>query len=405
MIEIMSPAGSWEALQAALKADADSIYFGVDSLHMRARAAKRFTKEDLPEIVKRCRENKVKTYLTVNIVLYDNEIEEMHTLVDAAKEAGVTAIIASDIAAIRYANEKGMEVHISTQCNVSNTEAVKFYAKYADVIVLARELTLEQIKKIIDTIDKENIFGPSGKKIRIELFAHGALCVSISGKCYMSLAQYNHSANRGDCLQACRRKYQVKDEETGDELAIDNHHIMSPKDLCTITFLDQLLDAGVQVLKLEGRGRPAEYVYTVTKAYKEAARSWQEGTFTKEKASTWKKELEKVFNRGFWEGGYYLGKKLGEWSGTYGSKATEEKVQVGKVTNYYSQKQVVEVKVEAQEIKDGDKILITGPTTGVVYGEVTSLRVEEKIVTFSFKEKVRANDAVYLLKPKPLKNA
>ncbi len=402
MIEIMSPAGSWEALQAALQAGADSVYFGVDSLHMRARAAKRFTVDDLPKIVETC--GKVKTYLTVNIVLYDSEIEEMHTLIDAAKEANVTAIIASDIAAIRYAHEKGMEVHISTQCNVSNTEAVKFYAQYADVIVLARELSLEQIKKIITSIEKENICGPSGKKVRIELFAHGALCVSISGKCYMSLAQYNHSANRGDCLQACRRTYKVKDEETGDELSIDNKYVMSPKDLCTITFLDQLLDAGVEVLKLEGRGRPAEYVYTITKAYKEAATSWQEGTFTKEKAASWKKELEKVFNRGFWEGGYYLGKKLGEWSGTYGSKATEEKVQVGKVSNYYTQKQVVEIKLESHGIKEGDKILITGPTTGVLYGEATSLRIEDNIVTFPF-EKVRENDAVYVLKPKPLKNA
>lgn len=406
-VEIMAPAGSWESLRAAIKAGADSVYFGVGKLNMRARAAHNFQMEDLKELVNVCKENNVKSYLTVNIVYYDSEIEEMKQVLDEAKSSGITAVICADLAAIQYASSIGLEIHISTQANVSNIEAVKFYSKFADVIVLARELNIEQIKSIHESIVKENIKGPKGNLVEIELFAHGALCVSVSGKCYMSLAQYNHSANRGDCLQTCRRKYRVIDEETGDELVVDNKYVMSPKDLCTIGFIDKLIEAGVRVLKLEGRGRSPEYVYTVTKCYKEATNAVSENKYTEEKISTWIKELETVFNRGFWHGGYYLGNKLGEWSGTYGSKATKKKRFIGQVVNYYDDIKVVSLKLETGSIKTNDDLIIIGPTTGVVKMKVKGMlnegaKVKEvkkgDLITFPVPEKVRKNDKIYVLK-------
>lgn len=331
----------------------------------------------------------------------------MRKIIDAAKKAKITAIIASDISAIEYANKKKMEVHISVQANVSNIEAVKFYSKYSDVIVLARELTLEQIKYIIDEIKKQKITGPSEKLIEIEIFAHGTLCVSISGKCYMSLAAYNSSANRGSCFQNCRRTYKVIDEETGDELVIGNKYVMSPKDLCTIGFLDKILDAGVSILKLEGRGRAPDYVATVTKCYKEAIISHKNKTYSKQKIKNWMKELKTVYNRGFWEGGYYLGKKLGDWSGTYGSKATKEKIQVGKVNNYYKKSKIAEIKIETREIKQRDELLITGSTTGVEKEKIKEIWLDNKkvksagkskIITIKFNKLLRKSDKVFVLK-------
>ena len=407
--EIMSPAGSFECLAAAIKAGANSVYFGVEHLNMRARAANNFKLSDLSKISKICKESNVKSYLTVNTILYDHDLLLMKKLIDAAKSSGVTAIIASDIAAISYAHSVGIEVHISTQLNVSNIEAVKFYSQYADVVVLARELSIQQIKKICDDIKTKNICGPSGKLIKIELFVHGALCVSISGKCYMSLATYNASANRGLCLQNCRRAYKVIDEETGVELRVDNKYIMSPKDLCTIGFIDKILEAGVSVLKIEGRGKKADYVYTVTKVYREAADSYLDGkstTYTKEKIEAWTKRLEEVYNRGFWHGGYYLGKKLGEWSAAAGSKATKKKIYIGRVKNYFAKQKVGEFIVEAEKIKVGDNIIITGPTTGLVEGKVGSILVENKpmaiagkrtVITIPIKEKIRKNDKLFVI--------
>jgi len=409
-IEIMSPAGSFESLNAAIKAGADSVYFGVEQLNMRARAANNFTLADLGEIVKICSEKNVKTYLTLNTIMYDHDIILMKKICDAAKKEGVSAVIASDISAISYANSIGLEVHISTQQNVSNMEAVRFYAKFADVIVLARELTLSQVKKICDDIKKENIKGPNGELVRIELFAHGALCVAVSGKCYMSLGTYNASANRGACLQNCRRSYKVTDNETGDELVIDNEYVMSPSDLCTIGFIDKLIEAGVKVFKLEGRGRSADYVYTVTKCYRDAADSVLEGNYTEEKIKGWTKKLESVYNRGFWHGGYYLGKKLGEWSGTYGSKATKEKVFVGIAKHYFPKTGIGEFHIQSEMIKTGDEILITGNTTGVIEGKVESMFVNDKpnieiakqgdVITFKVSERVRENDKLYVVKNK-----
>ncbi len=408
-IEIMSPAGSYEALAAAIKAGANSIYFGVEQLNMRARSANNFTVEDLKKIAQICRENNVKSYLALNTIMYDHDIAMMKTICDAAKQAGISAIIAADISAIAYANSIGLEVHISTQANVSNIEAIKFYAKFADVIVLARELTLQQIKKICDDIKQQNICGPKGELIKIELFAHGAMCVAISGKCYMSLATYNASANRGACLQNCRRSYKVIDNETGDELVIDNEYVMSPKDLCTIGFIDKLLDAGVNVLKIEGRGRAADYVYITTKAYREAADSYLAGNYSQEKAATWIKSLETVYNRGFWHGGYYLGKQLGEWAGAYGSKATKEKVFLGVARNYFNKSKVAHFFIESGSVNVGDEILITGPTTGVIQAKIESMIINEKPaevankgddVTIAVNEKVRVNDKLYLLKNK-----
>ena len=406
MIEIMSPAGSQECLSAAIKAGANSVYFGVDQLNMRSKAAKNFKLRDLKNIVKLCAKNNVKTYLTLNTILYDNDQETMKKICNEAKKAKITAIIASDVSAIKYAQSIGQTVHISTQTNVSNLEAVKFYSKYADVIVLARELTLNQIKNIITQIKKQNITGPSGKLIRIEVFAHGALCVSISGKCYMSLGVYNSSANRGKCLQNCRRKYRVIDDETGQELVLDNKYIMSPKDLCTIKFLDKILNAGVQVLKIEGRGRSPEYVYTVTKIYREAADAYLKKRFTKEKTKKWTKELEKVFNRGFWHGGYYLGKKLGEWSGKYGSQATTKKQYLGLTTNYFVKTKIGEFILQNDKLEIGDEILIIGPTTGVIQTKVTTIYKDEKPIkiakksdniTIPIPEKIRKRDKLYLV--------
>jgi putative protease len=405
-VEIMAPAGSWESMNAAIKAGANSVYFGVEKLNMRARAANNFKSSELKKITNLCKKNNVKSYLTLNIVLYDDEIKEMKSLCDKAKKAGVSAVIASDVSAIQYANSIGLEVHISTQANVSNLEAVKFYSKYADVIVLARELTIDKIKNIIDEIKKQNIKGPSGKLIRIELFVHGAMCVSISGKCYMSLALFNHSANRGDCSQPCRRKYNVKDD-VGNELEIDNQFVMSPKDMCTINFIDKLLDAGAKVLKIEGRGRSADYVYSVVKAYREAVDLYKIGKYTKEEQKRLLERLEAVFNRGFWHGGYYLGKKLGEWSGNAGSSTTKTKLFLGPVHNYYPKAKIFSVSIETNEINIGDELIITGPTTGVV--ELNALKLvfndkeiksagKGKLVTIPCKEKVRKNDKVYVLK-------
>ena len=404
-IEIMSPVGSYEALIAAIKAGADSVYFGVDRLNMRSRAANNFTLKDMKKITAICRKNKVKSYLTLNTILYDFDLELMKKLCREAKKTKITAIIANDISAIQYANSIGLNVHISTQSNVSNIEAVKFYSKYSDVIVLARELTLKQVEKIVNEIKKQKIKGPSGELVKIELFIHGALCVSIAGKCYMSLAQYGASANRGLCLQPCRRSYKVIDEETGDELKIENKYVMSPKDLCTIGFLDKLINAGTSVLKIEGRGKGPEYVYTTTKTYKEAVQSVLNGTYTKERIEEWNKELESVYNRGFWQGGYYLGKKLGEWSGAYGSKATKEKVFLGQISNYYSKNNVVSFVLESGKIKTDDVVLITGPTTGIIQFKVKSIHVNNKSVDFAKKgdeasvpvpSKVRKNDKLYL---------
>lgn len=406
-IEIMSPAGSFAALNTAIKAGANSVYFGIEQLNMRARAANNFKITDLPEIVRICKEKNVKTYLTVNTILYDHDISLMKKICDAAKEAGITAVIACDIAALQYAHSIGLEIHISTQQNVSNIEAVKFFAAFADVVVLARELTLNQIKKIVKQIKDENITGPKGELVQIEIFAHGALCVAISGKCYMSLATDNASANRGACAQNCRRAYRVIDEETGTELVIDNKYVMSPKDLCTIGFLDQILEAGVSVLKLEGRGRSADYVHTVTKCYREAADAVNNGTYTQEKVAEWIKELESVYNRGLWHGGYYLGKQLGEWSGEYGSHATKQNEQIGRATNFFKKTNIGEFILESGEIKIGDELLITGDTTGVMKLKLESLMVDEKkvetakkgdIITLPVIDRIRPNDKLFVVR-------
>lgn len=376
-IEVMSPAGNFESLVAAIQGGANAVYFGVGHLNMRANSNVNFTVDDLREIVRICNENKVRSYLTVNTVLYDNDLPAVKNLLQEAKSAGVSAIIASDQAALMNAFELGHEIHLSTQLNISNLESLKFYARWADVVVLARELTLEQVYEIYHGIERENITGPSGNRIKIEMFVHGALCMAISGKCYLSLHQENISANRGACLQICRRSYTVQETETGNELEVDNEYIMSPKDLCTINFLNKLIDAGVRVLKIEGRARSAEYVKTTTQCYCEAVESLCNNNYSEEKIDGWIKRLSTVFNRGFWDG-YYLGRKLGEWSHVYGSLATERKIYCGKITNYFSNLGVAEVAVEAHELFLNDKILIIGPTTGVVEGVVTEIRVDEK---------------------------
>ena len=409
-IELMAPAGSYEALRAAIQAGADSVYFGIEQLNMRARAANNFTLRDLKKIVNICQQHHVKAYLTLNTIIYDQDLTQMKKICTAAKKAGLTAVICTDIAALAYAHSIGLEVHLSTQANISNLEAVKFYAQFADVLVLARELTLPQIKSIITEIKKQKICGPSGNLVKIELFIHGALCVSIAGKCYMSLATYNYSANRGACLQNCRRAYRVIDDETGDELKIENKYVMSPKDLCTIGCIDQILAAGVKILKIEGRGRSPEYVYTTVKAYREAADSYIQGTYSLDKIKQWTKELEKVFNRGFWQGGYYLGKKLGEWSGSYGSQAIKKKIYVGRVQNYFTKPKIAEIHLEAAGIKIGDEILITGPTTGLIQTKVNSIFInikgkDKKVqkakkgarVTIPIPQKVRPNDKLFIL--------
>lgn len=403
----MSPAGSFSSLNTAIKAGANAVYFGIEQLNMRARAANNFKTADLPEIVRICKEKNVKTYLTVNTILYDHDLVMMKRICDAAKAAGVTAVIASDIAALQYAHSIALEVHISTQQNVSNIEAVKFFANFADVVVLARELTLSQIKKIHQEIKENNIKGPAGELIKIELFAHGALCVAISGKCHMSLATQNASANRGACTQNCRRSYRVIDEENGEELVLDNKYVMSPKDLCTIGFLDKILGAGVSVLKLEGRGRSADYVHTVTKCYREAADAVEAGTYTKEKIEKWTKELEGVYNRGFWHGGYYLGKQLGEWSGEYGSQATKKNDYVGRVTNYFRKNNIAEIILDSGDLNVADEVLITGDTTGVLKFSPTSIFANEQstkkagkgeTITTPVPERVRINDKVFVVR-------
>lgn len=403
--EIMAPVGSRESLQAALQAGADSIYFGIEKLNMRAHSASTFTIDDLREIAATCGERGVKTYLTVNTIIYDDDIKLMHQIIDAAKEAGISAVIASDVAVMTYCQKVGQEVHLSTQLNISNIEALKFYSQFADVVVLARELNMEQVAKIHEQAEQMNICGPSGKKIRIEMFCHGALCMAISGKCYLSLDNASRSANRGECMQLCRRSYIVTDKETGTELEIDNKYIMSPKDLKTVRFIDRMMKAGVRVFKIEGRARGAEYVYTVVKCYKEAIQSVLDGTFTEEKKDEWDERLATVFNRGFWDG-YYQGQRLGEWNKNYGSNATERKVYVGKGVKYFSKLGVAEFSCEACEFSVGDKMLITGPTTGVMYVTVEEIhddthavQTAQKGTRVSFKvpDKVRPSDKLFKL--------
>lgn len=399
----MAPVGSYESLYAALQGGADSVYFGVEGLNMRARSSANFTLEDLRNIVSICNEKGVRTYLTVNTVIYNNELQKMHAVIDCAREAGVTAVIASDLSAILYAHSVGVEVHISTQCNITNYEVVRFYAQYADVVVLAREVDLDQVMTIHRQIVENDLRGPKGRLIQIEMFSHGALCMAVSGKCYLSLHEKNASANRGACNQICRRAYTVKDRDNEIELDIENEYIMSPKDLCTIGFLNKMIDAGVRVFKIEGRARSAEYVRTVCECYSEAVQAYLDDTYTREKIEAWKEKLSTVFNRGFWDG-YYLGQRLGEWSEVYGSKATKKKVLLGKITNYFKNLGVGEFKLESGELAVGDEILITGTTTGVIQMKVPELRVDlqsvrkvEKGAVFSMPtpEKIRRGDKLY----------
>ncbi|MGI6757009.1 MAG: peptidase U32 family protein [Bacteroidaceae bacterium] len=406
--EIMSPAGSWESLAAAFQAGAGSIYFGVESLNMRSRSASRFTVDDLRQIAEDCERRGVKSYLTLNTVMYDEDIPLIREIVDAALEARISAVIASDIAVMAYCREVGMEVHISTQLNVSNFEALKFYAQFADVVVLARELNLEQVAEIYRRIREENICGPSGEQVRIEMFCHGALCMAISGKCYLSLNELGASANRGACMQVCRRGYIVKDRESDIELAVENQYIMSPKDLKTIRFMDRMIEAGVRVFKIEGRARGPEYVRTVTECYSEAIDAWLKGEFTDEKKDDWDRRLATVFNRGFWDG-YYMGKRLGEWNDRYGSQATETKVYVGKCTNWFSRLSVGEFLIEAAEINAGDKLMVTGNATGCITFALVDPRVDlESVeavpqgvaVSFRTPEKVRRGDKLYKIVPR-----
>ena len=402
--EIMAPVGSRESLAAAIQGGADSVYFGIENLNMRARSSNSFTVDDLREIAQICGAKGIKSYLTVNTIIYDNDLELMRTIVSAAKEAGISAIIAADVAVMSYARQIGQEVHLSTQLNISNVEALKFYAQFADVVVLARELNLDQVGEIYRHIKEDNICGPGGEPIRIEMFCHGALCMAVSGKCYLSLHEMNHSANRGACMQVCRRAYTVRDKETNVELEVDNQYIMSPKDLKTIHFMNKMIDAGVRVFKIEGRARGPEYVRTVVECYKQAIGACVEGSFTEEKITAWDERLKAVFNRGFWNG-YYLGQRLGEWSSNYGSEATERKVYVGKGIKYFSNIGVAEFQVEAAELSVGDKLLITGPTTGAVFATLDEARVDLKPVQtvqkgerFSMKlDKIRPSDKLYKL--------
>ena len=412
-IEIMAPAGSWESLAAAIHAGANSVYFGIEKLNMRSKSSSNFTTEDLKKIVHICHENNVNSYLTVNTILYDDDINLMHQIVDTAKEAGVTAIIASDVAAMMYASSVGVEVHLSVQTNITNVDALKFYAQFADVVVLARELNLKQVTEIHKAIVQQNIRGKNGKLIRIEMFCHGALCMAVSGKCYLSLHEKNLSANRGECNQICRRGYTVKDKDSEIELDIENEYIMSPKDLKTIGFLDEMLEAGVRVFKIEGRARGPEYVKTVVTCYSEAVDAALKNEFTEYKVDDWNERLSRVFNRGFWNG-YYLGQRLGEWSRNYGSEATERKIYVGKITNYFAKIGVAEVLLEAQNLQVGDKILITGETTGAYEDILEEIRYElqpvdkvEKGSLFSIKTKelVRRNDKLFkIVKAENLKS-
>ncbi|HNQ67034.1 MAG TPA: peptidase U32 family protein [Bacteroidales bacterium] len=405
-IDLMAPVGSYESLMAAIQAGANSVYFGIEKLNMRARSSNNFTFDDLKNIVNICNEAAVKTYLTVNTIIYDYELEKMRQVIDAAAESKVTAIIASDIAVMQYAFSKKVEIHASTQLNISNIEAVEFYSRFCDVIVTARELTLDQVADIVHLIKKRNITGPSGKLVQIEVFCHGALCMAVSGKCHLSLHEYYHSANRGSCLQNCRRPYILTDKETGAEIEVDNEYLMSPKDLCTIGFIDKIIDAGVSVLKIEGRARSGEYVKTVVECYNEAINSCLDGSYSREKINNWIARLSTVFNRGFWDG-YYLGQKLGEWSKVYGSRATQTKVYLGKVLNYYNKLGVAELRIDTgEDLSVGEEILFLGPTTGVVQQFVKELRKDliqvEKVeqgVLFSMttNELVRRGDKLYKL--------
>lgn len=401
--EIMAPVGSRESLAAAIQAGAGSVYFGIEKLNMRAHSASTFTISDLREIAETCNARGIKTYLTVNTIIYGEDIPLMREIVDAAKAAGISAVIASDVAVMTYCNSIGQEVHLSTQLNISNIEALKFYAQFADVVVLARELNLDQVAEIYRQIEEQHICGPSGEQIRIEMFCHGALCMAISGKCYLSLQNANRSANRGECVQICRRSYRVTDMETGNELEIDNKYIMSPKDLKTVRFIDRMMKSGVRVFKIEGRARGPEYVYTVVKCYREAIQSVLDGTFTEEKKDAWDERLATVFNRGFWDG-YYQGQTFGEWNKNYGSAATERKVYCAKGIKYFSKLGVAEFQVEASEFRVGDKLLITGPTTGVIYLDCTEIRYDLKPVDTALKgqrvsipvpEKVRPSDKLF----------
>lgn len=411
----MAPAGSFESLAAALRSGADSVYFGVGELNMRARASANFTRDDLRKVARLCHAAGAKAYLTCNVIVYDEEMEEMRALCDEAVKAGIDAVIASDISVISYAYSIGLPVHISVQANVCNLAAVRFYAAFADVMVLARELKLSQIRHIIEGIEREDVRGPSGGLVRVEVFAHGALCIAVSGKCYMSLAGYNSSANRGACYQLCRRAYKVTDAETGFELEIDNKYVMSPRDICTIRVLDQLVDAGVSVFKLEGRGRSEDYVAAVTRVYKEAVQACREGAFTPERVEVWEARLHGVFNRDFWHGGYYLGEAWGEWSGCSNSRATEQRVHAAKVTRFYAKNGVAELFLEALGLEEGQSILVCGPSTGALRVEVAEMRQDVDGVTqrvaaapkgatvyVAVPERVRRNDRVYLVQPRAL---
>ena len=402
-IEIMAPVGSYESLMAAIQGRADSIYFGVEQLNMRAASSNNFTIDDLQKIALICRDNGLKSYITLNVVVYDNEMEQMQNIVDAAVENGITAVVASDLSVINYAFVKGMEIHLSTQLNITNIESLKFYSQWADVAVLARELNLDQVKHIHDKIQEKNIRGPKGDLVKIEMFAHGALCMAVSGKCYMSLHENNKSANRGECYQTCRKSYIATGKESGYELEIDNEYIMSPKDLCTIGFVDKMVEAGVKVLKIEGRARSAEYVKEVTTCYDAALKAMENGLFSPLIAEELRLRLATVFNRGFWDG-YYLGQKLGEWNTNYGSSATKRKIYLGKVTNYFRKLNVAEIKVENGNLNEGETILITGPTTGVVEYTTEEIRVDLKITksalqgelcSIKIKDILRRSDKVY----------
>lgn len=400
----MAPVGSPESLRAAIKAGADAVYFGIQGLNMRSRAAVNFTIEDLPEIAKECTDAGVKTYLTVNTIMYDGDLPKMRSIIDAARSAGISAIIASDIAAILYARSQNVEVHISTQANISNIEAVRFYSQWADTVVLARELSMVQVADIYSAIESEPILGPAGSPVKIEMFCHGALCMAVSGKCYLSLHERNSSANRGGCAQICRRAYTVKDRDTGDELDIEDQYIMSPKDLKTIHFLDRVIESGVRVLKIEGRARGAEYVAEAVSCYSEAIQSICDGTYSADKVSQWDERLSRIFNRGFWDG-YYLGRRLGEWSGHYGSSATRRKKYVAKCTKYFSKLGVGEFLLEAGSIKVGDEVVIIGPTTGALIVKVEEIHLDSGPVDEAHKgelfairvpEKVRLSDRLYI---------
>ena len=409
--EIMAPVGSWESLAAALDAGADAVYFGIEGLNMRSRSSANFTADDMASIAATCAERGVKTYLTVNTVIYDSDIRLMREIIDRAKGAGISAVIASDIAAISYCMKVGQEVHISTQVNVTNIEAVRFYAAWADVMVLARELNLDQVAEISRQIEAEGITGPAGRPIRLEMFCHGALCMAVSGKCYMSLHEMNSSANRGACNQICRRSYTVRDRETGEELDIENQYIMSPKDLCTIGFLDKMVDAGVRVFKIEGRARGPEYVGETVRCYSEALQAICDGSYSPELTEKWEERLRKVFNRGFWDG-YYLGRRLGEWSAKYGSSATRTKRYIAKATRYFSRLGVAEFRMEAGELAVGDEVIITGPTTGALILKAGELRTDDgpvgkvckgDLFSMPVPQKVRLSDRLYLWEETPLK--